>query len=275
MKTLRMLIVFAGAIIATACMSGQTVTEFIIGKINDHYQTANGSTSAGDLYNQPNTNSYGIFAQVTGTGLTGTYTFTPPGGSAIPISNVEGGSLTYENAFINSTSGALNGAFADGDYSMQINTSGGLQNITLFSLTGSVYPNVPQITGATWSGGKLIIPDPTQAYTLNFSAFSGFGGNDKIILGIDNAFDISSASSVTSFIIPANSFFAGQTTSGELNFVNVIDVDTSIGGATGFTAYVSILSFQIQAVPEPSTYAAIFGGLALAGAAVYRRRRQV
>jgi hypothetical protein len=273
MKTMRTLLVFAGTIIAAAFVSGQTVTEFIIAKINDNYQTQNGSTVAGDLYNQGDTDPYGIFAQVTGTGLTGTYTFTPPGGSAINISTVETGALAYENAFAYATSGALNTAFADGDYSMQINTSGGLQNITLFSLTGSVYPNVPEITGATWSGGKLFISDPTQAYTLNFTAFSGMGGGDKIMLGIDDVFDTSSTSSVTSFIIPANSFTFGQTTSGELNFAKVIDTDTSIAGATGFTAYVSILSFQIQVIPEPSTYAAIFGGLALAGVMIHRRRR--
>lgn len=273
MKSTRFFIVLAAALCTTAMMSGQTVTEFIIAKINDNYQTQDGSTSAGDLYNQTETDAYGLFAQVTGTGLTGTYTFTAPSGSPINISTVETGSLVYENAFGHATSGSLNTAFADGDYSMQINTSGGLQNITSFSLTGSVYPNVPQITGATWSGGKLVISDPTQAYTLNFTSFSGFAAGDKIILGIDDAFDTSSTTSVTSFLIPANSFTAGQTTSGELNFVNVIDEDTSIAGATGFTAYVSILSFQIQVIPEPSTYAAIFGALALAGVALHRRRR--
>lgn len=272
---MRVMFVFAGAFIAAAFVSGQTVTEFIIAKINDRYQTQDGVTVAGDLYNQPNTNAYGIFAQVTGTGLMGTYTFTAPGGSPINISTVESGALVYENAFGHPTSGSLNTAFADGDYSMQINTSGGLQNITLFSLTGSVYPNVPEITGATWSGGKLFIADPTQAYTLNFTTFSGMGGNDKIILGIDGVFDTESTSSVTSFIIPANSFTFGQSTSGELNFAKVIDVDTSIVGATGFTAYVSIVSFQIQVIPEPSTYATIFGALALAGVMIHQRRRLV
>jgi hypothetical protein len=136
------------------------------------------------------------------------------------------------------------------------------------------------ITGGTWSNGKLMI-DPTQNYTLTFTGFSGFAAGDQIRLSIDgpgsDGHDVGSTTAVTSFFIPAGSIVLapGNTTGAELNFINGITTDTtSIASATGMTGYVTILSFQIQAVPEPSTYAAIFGGLALAGAAVYRRRRQ-
>lgn len=278
MKSTRFFIVLAAALCTTAMMSGQTVTEFIIAKINDRYQTSDGSTSPGDFDNTGNTNAYGIFAQVTGTGLSGTYTFTPPGQSAINISTAETGSLAYENAFAHATSGALSTPFPDGDYSMQINTSGGLQNITAFSLTGDAFPDAPMITGGTWSLGKLLI-DPTQNYTLTFTGFTGFGAGDKISLAVDgsgnNGHDVTSTSAVTTFLIPAGSIVLanGNTTRAELNFINQIDTDSSIGGATGFTAYVSILSFEIQAIPEPSTYAVIFGTLSLAGVMFHRRRR--
>lgn len=262
-------------------MSGQTVTEFIIAKINDRYQTSDGSTSAGDIQNQGNTNAYGIFAQVTGTGLSGTYSFTSPTTptpTTIDITTVETGSLVYENAFAYATSGALNTLFPDGDYSMQINTSGGLQNITAFSLTGDAFPDAPMITAGTWSLGKLLI-DPTQNYTLTFTGFTGFAAGDKISLAVDgagnNGHDDTATSAVTTFLIPAGSIVLanGSTTRAELNFINQIDTDSSIGGATGLTAYVSILSFEIQAIPEPSTYAAIFGMLALAGVMMVRRPR--
>jgi hypothetical protein len=149
----------------------------------------------------------------------------------------------------------------------------------LFNLSGA-FPNSPEITGGTWSGGRLLI-DPTQNYTLNFTGFSAFGAGDKISLSISgsgsNGHDDGSSSAVTSFLITAGDFVLvpGNTARAELNFINVIDTDTSITGATGFTAYVTILSFEIQAIPEPSTYAAIFGGLALVGVMIHRRRRQV
>lgn len=279
MKAMRLLIV-AAALTTGAYCSGQTVTEYIVAYINDHYQTQDGSTAAGDLYSQANTNAYGLFAQVSGTGLTTGYSFTPPGGSAIAINSPDTGSLFFEDAFGYADTTALFAAYPQGNFSMAIpNSNGGGQTVSGFTLSGGVFPNVPQITGGTWSGGKLLI-DPTQDYTLTFTGFSGFGAGDEIRLGIDgagsNGHDDSSSSAVTTFFIPANSIVLspGQTTGAELNFINGITSDsTSIPGAVGFTGYVTILSFQIQAIPEPSTYAAFFGVAALAGAFVYRRRR--
>jgi hypothetical protein len=280
MRTLRILLVFAGASFATAMMSGQVVTEYIVAYINDHYQTQDGVTVAGDIYNTPNTNRYGLFAQVSGTGLTTGYTFTPPGGSAIPITTVESNGLFFEDAFNYADTTALFAAYPEGNFSMAIpNTNGANQSVSPFPLSGGSFANTPMITGGTWSNGKLMI-DPTQNYTLTFTGFTGFAAGDQIRLGIDgpgsDGHDTGSTTAVTSFFIPAGSIVLapGNTTGAELNFINGITTDTTtITGATGMTGYVSILSFQIQAIPEPSTYAAIFGGLALAGAVIYRRRR--
>jgi len=281
MKMLRVLLVFAGAGFAAAMVQGQTITEYVVAYINDHYQTQDGVTAAGDLYNTPNTNPYGLFAQVQGTGLSGTYSFTPPGGSAIQITTVESGGLYFEDAFNYGTTTALFTAYPEGNFSMAIpNTNGVPQTVSPFPLSGGSFPNLAMITGGTWSNGKLLI-DPTQNYTLTFTGFTGFAAGDQIRLSIDGAgsdgHDTGSTTAVTSFFIPAGSIVLapGNTTGAELNFINGITTDTtSIAGATGMTGYVSILSFQIQAIPEPSTYAAIFGALALVGAAVYRRRRQ-
>src|SRR5690606_29533120 len=43
------------------------------------------------------------------------------------------------------------------------------------------------------------------------------------------------------------------------------------GAATGGSA-IGYANIRLEVIPEPSTYAAIFGGLALLGAFVYRRR---
>ncbi len=285
MKTMRVLFVFAGAFFAAAFMSGQTISEFLIAYLNDNYQTQDGSTASGDLQNQTDTDAYGIFAQVTGTGLSGTYSFTPQGGSPTNISTVETGSLVFENAFAFATTTALFTAYPEGNFSMAIpNTNPGgadtaPDSITGFALSGGSFPNVTMITGGTWSGDKLLI-DPTQNYTLNFSAFSGFGAGDKISFHIDGSgsdgHEVESTSSVTSFLISAGDFVLanGNTTSADLAFINGISTNTDISGATGSTAYVTILSFTIQAIPEPSTYAAIFGGLALAGVMIQRHRRK-
>ena len=261
-------------------LSAQTVTEFLIVKLNDHYQTTSGSTSPGYYLNPAITNAYGMFVEIRGTSLGGTNTFTAPGGSAVNISTVKTGALVYENAHAYATSGELNTAFANGDYSMTINTSGGPVNITALSLTGDAYPVVPMITGGTWSNGKLLI-DPTQNYTLNFSSFTGFSAStDKIFMSIDGSgsddHSDESSTAVTSFLIAGGSFVLanGATTSAELVFLRGVDSDnTSIAGAPGIAGYASIVSFQIQAVPEPSTYAALAGTFSLAGVIIMRRRR--
>lgn len=279
MKPMRYLTIVA-ALWATACLPAQVISEYIVAYIKDHYQTQDGITSNGDLYNQANTNVYGLFAQVSGTGLTTGYSFTPPGGSAIAINSPETGALFFEDAFNYAGTTALFAAYPEGDFSMAVpNTNGANQTVSPFPLSGGAFPSIPEIIGGTWSGGKLQI-DPTQNYTLTFSGFSGFGAGDSIRLGIDgtgsNGHDDESSTAVTTFFIPAGSIVLspGQTAGAELNFINGITSDSStIPGATGFTGYVTILSFQIQAIPEPSTYAAVFGGFALAGALVYRRRR--
>ena len=76
MKMMRIPLVFAGWVLAATLVSGQTITEFIIAKTNDHYQTIDGSTSSGNINDTGNTKAYGIVAQVTGTSLSGTYSFT-------------------------------------------------------------------------------------------------------------------------------------------------------------------------------------------------------
>jgi hypothetical protein len=51
--------------------------------------------------------------------------------------------------------------------------------------------------------------------------------------------------------------------------------DTFAGGLAGVDEYSSFIgTYEISVVPEPSTYAAIAGGLGLAAAVIHRRRQR-
>ncbi len=272
---MRILLVFAGALAAAAFATAQTITAFRIGYLYDLTQTSGSGSSAGST-------PYGFFAEVVGSSFSGTYQFTTPGGSASspqPLADDEG-DKHFEIAEVFADTTALYAAYNTGNYVFDIpNTN--LSNTAPDQLTltlNDTFANAFSITNGTWSGGKLLI-DPTQAYTITFDSFAGMvDGVDVIVLGIDAGYDdFSSSSATTSFLIPANSFSLapGQTTSAELVFAKVVDVDNSLGSLTlsGGT-YATIVTFQIQAIPEPSTYAAIFGGLALAGVMLHRVRRK-
>jgi hypothetical protein len=274
MKTTRSLMAIAGALVATALMSGQTINDFMVGKIYDGSQTS----GSGSSFASP---GYGIFTEVMGTGLSGTYTVATPGGTVTSPLTLTGNASErqYEVASTYADVSALNAAYANGDYTFAIPASGGPFSPTL-SLTGDAFPNTFSITGltnGTWSGGNLVF-NPGQSLTLTFDSFSGMvNGTDRIFFNADTGYEIeTSVAGTTSFLVPANSISlsAGQTTSAELVFAKVVDFDnTTISGASGMAVYATIVSITLQAIPEPSTYAAIFGTLALAGVAMHRRRR--
>lgn len=74
-------------------------------------------------------------------------------------------------------------------------------------------------------------------------------------------------------------FTAGTRLELEAGFFNVIGLTDSglgdVGDADKAFMIGSTTSFTLAAIPEPSTYAAIFGVLALAGVVIHRRRRAV
>lgn len=280
MKTMRFLFVFAGALVAAAVVQGQAINLYGVVKLYDLTQTSNSAPT-------PVANPYGFNAFADGSGtFSGTYTVTYPGGTALPnprtLTNETDGS-SFEDAFAYASIAAVNAAYNNGLYSMAIPNNGSAQSVTGLNLTGDIYPDAPMITGGTWLGGKLQL-DPTINNTINFTAFTLSSGSftnlqDRIFLSSESAsYDQGSSTPVTSFVINAGTLTAGQIYDFELVFVNAVYVDTSTltstGGNEGIAGYVTIVSFDIQAIPEPSTYAAIFGVLALAGVVIHRRRKQ-
>jgi hypothetical protein len=275
MKSMRLF--FVGFVSAALCagLSAQTISNY--GVVKTHFVVQTSSSAPIDDSN----NAYGLSAYVFGTGLSGTYSFTTPGGTAASPQNL---TVTSTQADFNSdstpfaNSGALNAAYADGTYSMALpNSMGGAQSANLQTYTADAYPNAPIISG-TWSGGFLQI-DPTQNYSLTFSSFSGFSSTnpsaDSISMNINGiGTNYFSNTAVTTFLITAGTLTAGNTYNASLRFNNNFsDYGSNISGATGNFSFTTEVAFQIQAVPEPSAYAAIFGALALAGVVVHRRRQ--
>ena len=262
---------------ATAGVSAQTITGYGVTKVYLGTQTTSGTLD------DSSATPHAITAYVFGTGLTGTYSFTPTSGTQNGVPKVLTTTSTsgqFEDASF-SSSMLLNGAYGDSAYTMTFPNNGGSgpQSSTLQAFPGDAYPVDPLITGGTWTGGLLQI-DNTVNHTLNFASFSTFGADDSYALKIRNSSDVEVASGfwntagTTSFLITAGTLTAGQVYSASLQFNNnYINYNTPFAGANGSIGYTVINDFQIQAVPEPSTYAAIFGGLALAGVMIRRRRR--
>lgn len=81
---------------------------------------------------------------------------------------------------------------------------------------------------------------------------------------------------VTAPGVMPNRLTAGQTYYASLQFNNN-NIDYAVpnlgNGNVGYSVINEFEMLAVGAIPEPSTYAAIFGGLALAGAMIHRRRR--
>jgi hypothetical protein len=280
MKNLKSLLLPAAlALLAVATASAQTVDGYGFAIARDYQQT---SSSAPSLI----TNPYSISAFVEGPSLSGTYTFSHSGTAASGVTIPASGIYRNFESIGYASIGDLNTAYA-APFSMSISHSGGPTTVNYLDLTGDAFPLIPAISGGTWSGGKLQVT-ATSPYTLNFNTF-GAGGinwnNVELYIdftpGIGGTYDQQSTPGVgtNQFLIPANAMTAGNTYNAELLFIHRVDVDdeAAIAGAFGFSAYVSAVSFQIQAVsavPEPSTYAALAGVAAL-GLAMWHRRRKL
>jgi hypothetical protein len=140
--------------------------------------------------------------------------------------------------------------------------------------------------------------DPANAWTLNSGTFTfnvpvgaansrieiaisgtGVNFNEAAGFGTANTFSGSTGSmSLSSGDVEAPTFLAGNNYNVEIRFLSGTDyqdiglaVGQTAGSAFGAALYDSHLSFTIQAVPEPSTYAA-FAGAAALGLAFWRRR---
>ncbi|MDF3057832.1 MAG: motif protein [Rariglobus sp.] len=275
-------------VMMSASVSGQTadVDLVVMEKFSDHRQT-DASTTV------PHSSPYGFAVIVEGSNLA-PLGFTAPTFISAAGSGTAGGTLIYDEdegqwseeiSFSSQTD--LNTAFADGTYTVSV----GGTTVELVQ-SGDLYPNTPMVATFSqgfWSGGVYYF-DPTQDLTITTNAFTAY---DSYIDGMINIFvnanagpgydqdaqafhDQAGGANTLSLTIDAFELVGGQTLELELGFSSIVDDDADLllPGALIVSVYSTFTFVQLQAIPEPSTYAMLVGGAGLAVAVWVRRRRR-
>ncbi len=153
--------------------------------------------------------------------------------------------------------------------------------VTSLELTGGAFPSVaPEVTGGgTWSGGTFLV-DVTDANNyITFNSFAGMVDNtDYIVFDVWSTSDYHASTSWSQY--NNSSFYLGpdQQTSlpylvigdsyqASVTFMKLLSTDPGTvptpGGELGYSFMATRTYFTIQAVPEPSTYVLLTGGVGL------------
>jgi len=292
MKTARRFLAVVFATLVIVGLAQAQVNFYVIEKAQVYVQTSSATPSA-----HP-TVPFLFSAQIEGTaiGSIPQHAFTLPGipGSPIniPPTSDPATRKQYQQNFTDK--GVMDTAFPNGAYLFDVDTVldvsltlAGTGNVDLYP---SVIPKVIGMTnGAFWNGSGQLMIDPTLGTTLTLSTFTEYnsllGGQVGAHIGAffystsgpftqinQEAFTFNSDPSFNTFVIGA--LTPGDTYQFEMEF-NVATTfnNTSLGGAKGVALFTDRMIFDAVAIPEPSTYAAIFGALALAGVMIVRRRR--
>jgi hypothetical protein len=229
-----------------------------------------------------NPTPYSVNADISGSGLstlipTGPNQVTPSVGGPYGLTydsgkqgwNYDGGGMSLST---------LDSTYPTGNWTLQ---SGG--NTWILNLSGDLYPNAPIATfsAGTWSGGILNLTAAeaaagftvtTNVFSTNYLSGSGYVGLFLENLSAEN-FPTFTTSSVTLNV--AGGALGAGTHNLSMDFQRIIAMDSLVSGYVALVGYNANtnLTIQVEAIPEPSTYAAIFGVLALLGVLMRRRGR--
>ena len=306
MNTTRSILALMAVVTAAVCSFAQSVNFIGVSKVVDYEQTTNSAPSLA-------ANPYSFEAFIDGTSLSSSFPLNTPATNSVTTPGGTISSFNYiwdsgDNMWgynpgttYSGLSGGtgLNDALANGTYSFSLHNN--TVNFTL-SLTGDNYVTAPLVTTnlGTWSGNKLVLTqaEAAMALTISSGTFSGFNsGIDRVginLYGINNGYNAPEAQTFTlsslDMNLVANALTPGGTYKVEVDFNNIVDYlqnANNVGAnystllnplgadVKALVMYTTVTTFEIQVIPEPSTYAAIFGALALGGAMIHRRRRLV
>jgi hypothetical protein len=277
--------------------AAQSIEFYTLQKVQNFTQTGSGSSTPDAV------NPWTISATIQGTALDSTHPATLPLVTTPSGSGISSFNLTYhvvygwEYMLDYGSQGALDLAYKNGTFTSQMGF--GTTSPFNLNLAGDFYPNNPiaALTGGTWLGGVYQL-NPATAWSLDSGTFTfsapvgaansrmeitiqGTGVNFSKNAGfgtVDTFTGLTGSMTLNSTDAGAPTFLAGNNYNVEIRYLSgtdYLDIGTAVGqtagSAFGAALYDSHLSFTIQAVPEPATYA-VWAGLLAIGLACWRRR---
>jgi hypothetical protein len=184
----------------------------------------------------------------------------------LPNARTVAPALDYGDAFdfeaLYSSQAQMDSFFPDGAYQARFDTVHDGPRTFNLTLTGSTYPNAPQVLD--FAGTQSV--NPSNDFVLSWDAFTGGTAGDYIGLELESDDEFSSNTfempgvnepgalngTNTSVTIPAFTFAPGRTYRGELFFVKVVQVDTNTyPGVMAAAAYFTTTFFELRTSGQP------------------------
>ncbi len=167
------------------------------------------------------------------------------------LSNTATDSFELEQGF--TSKGGLDGVFSSGNYQFTIRAVNDGSNSPTLNLPADAYPNTPHISN--WEAAQQVKAD--AEFILTWGAFVGGRTTDLIQVDIFNAAgdlildtpphpEDGFHGGDTALVIPANTLGAGSNYTGRVQFVRLVNVNTSVyPGATGYAAFGKASEFNL------------------------------
>lgn len=240
--------------------SGQSVSGFLLGKIQNFQQTSSAAPVATST--QP-FQFGGLINAGTATINSASMTFT--GSSSPRIFAPAGADFSILDTF--ATQALLDAAYGSGNYNLSINTTAGILTRTIF-LFPFAYPTTPRLTVAVgdWQSNVLVL-NPALDYTFVWGAFANAQAADLIQFAIRGS-SVNLApfpATQTSYTLPAGTLQPGTDYVCDLAFIRVAGIttgDTNIGPGyatlvkdTGFTIHTLAPALAVTTAVSEKTHA--------------------
>ena len=266
--------------ILLASVASAQSTFFLIDKAVDYSQTDTSTTAFNESI------GHSFIAQVAD--QSGTYNAGNPASAPSVDDNTTTWNLAYNSGrsawYYESTGHAdqatLDATYADTNYDFNFNGSS-----ATVAVSNNLYSNVPvaSMNTGSWSSGTFMV-NASDALTISSNTFSTnyLDNLSRIEIRVDgngNSFSQSAnnGNSGDSQSLNLNAFdlTSGQTYRVEIGFTRFDGTATMITGTDTIGSFTTITTFDLQAVPEPSSWATIAGVLALGCVGGSRRRSRV